>query len=76
MERVRGDGLWSLFCPNEAPGLADYWGEEFEILYTQYEKEVTFIICLTASEFDICFGSDNQAIFFVDSGKGKKGYIF
>ncbi|KAG7942936.1 hypothetical protein I3843_15G012900 [Carya illinoinensis] len=39
MERVRGDGQWSLFCPNEAPGLADYWGEEFENLYTQYEKE-------------------------------------
>ncbi|XP_042960585.1 ribonucleoside-diphosphate reductase large subunit-like isoform X2 [Carya illinoinensis] len=38
MERVRGDGQWSLFCPNEAPGLADYWGEEFENLYTQYEK--------------------------------------
>ncbi|KAE8100396.1 hypothetical protein FH972_018302 [Carpinus fangiana] len=39
MERVRGDGHWSLFCPNEAPGLADYWGEEFEKLYTLYEKE-------------------------------------
>ncbi|XP_040996986.1 ribonucleoside-diphosphate reductase large subunit-like isoform X1 [Juglans microcarpa x Juglans regia] len=39
MERVRGDGQWSLFCPNEAPGLADHWGEEFDNLYTQYEKE-------------------------------------
>eukprot|EP00257_Ricinus_communis_P026656 XP_025014070.1 ribonucleoside-diphosphate reductase large subunit isoform X1 [Ricinus communis] len=37
MERVRGDGSWSLFCPNEAPGLADCWGEEFEKLYTFYE---------------------------------------
>ncbi|CAK7346753.1 unnamed protein product [Dovyalis caffra] len=39
MERVRGDGKWSLFCPNEAPGLADCWGQEFEKLYTQYEGE-------------------------------------
>ncbi|KAG8660686.1 hypothetical protein MANES_02G181900v8 [Manihot esculenta] len=39
MERVRGDGSWSLFCPNEVPGLADCWGEEFENLYTIYENE-------------------------------------
>ncbi|XP_058089263.1 ribonucleoside-diphosphate reductase large subunit-like isoform X1 [Magnolia sinica] len=37
MKRVQGGGTWSLFCPNEAPGLADCWGEEFEKLYTQYE---------------------------------------
>ncbi|KAK6257744.1 hypothetical protein QUC31_001203 [Theobroma cacao] len=39
MERVQGDGKWSLFCPSEAHGLADCWGEEFKRLYTQYEKE-------------------------------------
>ncbi|CAN1235126.1 Ribonucleoside-diphosphate reductase large subunit [Linum perenne] len=39
MERVRSDGKWSLFCPNEAPGLADTWGEEFERLYCLYENE-------------------------------------
>ncbi|KAJ0458218.1 putative ribonucleoside-diphosphate reductase [Helianthus annuus] len=39
MERVRSNGTWSLFCPNEAPGLADCWGQEFENLYTQYEKQ-------------------------------------
>ncbi|KAH9717901.1 Ribonucleoside-diphosphate reductase [Citrus sinensis] len=39
MERVQSNGLWSLFCPNEAPGLADCWGTEFERLYTKYEKE-------------------------------------
>ncbi|WZZ10233.1 hypothetical protein YC2023_096154 [Brassica napus] len=39
MERVQSDGQWSLFCPNEAPGLADCWGTDFERLYTQYEKE-------------------------------------
>jgi ribonucleoside-diphosphate reductase alpha chain len=39
MKRVEADGDWSLFCPAEAPGLSDCWGEEFEILYEQYEKE-------------------------------------
>ena len=39
MKRVETDEKWSLFCPNEAPGLFDRCGEEFERLYTQYEKE-------------------------------------
>ncbi|CAL9233392.1 unnamed protein product [Arabidopsis halleri] len=39
MERVQNNGQWSLFCPNEAPGLADCWGAEFETLYTKYERE-------------------------------------
>ena len=39
MRRVEEDGLWSLFCPNEAPGLADVYGDEFDALYTKYESE-------------------------------------
>ncbi|KAH9947626.1 ribonucleotide reductase alpha subunit [Amylocystis lapponica] len=39
MKRVESGGQWSLFCPNEAPGLHEVWGEEFEKLYEQYEKE-------------------------------------
>jgi ribonucleoside-diphosphate reductase alpha chain len=39
MQRVESNGDWSLFCPNEAPGLSDCWGKEFEELYTRYEKE-------------------------------------
>ena len=39
MKRVERDGKWSLFSPNEAPGLMDSWGEEFETLYERYEKE-------------------------------------
>ncbi len=39
MKRVEENGEWSLFCPNEAPGLADCYGEEFENLYTKYEQE-------------------------------------
>jgi ribonucleoside-diphosphate reductase alpha subunit len=39
MKRVESNGKWSLFCPNEAKGLQDVWGTEFEALYTQYENE-------------------------------------
>jgi len=39
MKRVEENAEWSLFCPNEAPGLSDCYGEAFEKLYTQYEKE-------------------------------------
>ena len=39
MKRVESGGDWSLFCPNEAPGLADCWGAEHEALYERYEKE-------------------------------------
>ena len=39
MKRVEEDGMWSLFCPNEAPGLSDVVGKEFESLYKKYEDE-------------------------------------
>ncbi|MGN8070625.1 ribonucleoside-diphosphate reductase subunit alpha [Mucilaginibacter sp. SG564] len=39
MQRVEANEDWSLFCPHEAPGLADCFGDEFVALYTQYEKE-------------------------------------
>jgi len=42
MKRVENNEEWSLFCPNEAPGLADSYGEEFEKLYSKYEKEGKF----------------------------------
>ncbi len=39
MKRVEADEEWSLFCPNEAPGLAECHGAEFEALYERYERE-------------------------------------
>jgi ribonucleoside-diphosphate reductase alpha subunit len=39
MKRVEENGKWSLFCPNEAPGLGDVWGDEFEELYAKYERD-------------------------------------
>jgi ribonucleoside-diphosphate reductase alpha chain len=38
MTRVKTRGKWSLFCPKEAPGLADCWGEAFEAKYLEYER--------------------------------------
>jgi ribonucleoside-diphosphate reductase alpha chain len=39
MERVEKNQPWTLFCPSEAPGLADVYGEEFRALYEKYEAE-------------------------------------
>jgi ribonucleoside-diphosphate reductase alpha chain len=39
MKRVEANETWSLFCPNEAPGLHECYGEEFERLYEKYESE-------------------------------------
>jgi len=39
MKRVQDNTTWTIFCPNEAPGLADVYGDEFEALYEKYEKE-------------------------------------
>lgn len=39
MRRVEAGGNWSLFCPHEAPGLADVHGAAFDALYTRYEAE-------------------------------------
>ena len=37
MKRVEAGEDWSLFCPNEAPGLHECWGADFEALYAKYE---------------------------------------
>ncbi len=39
MERVEKNEPWTLFCPAEAPGLSDVYGDEFRALYTRYEQE-------------------------------------
>lgn len=39
MRRVEANAEWSLFCPNEAPGLAECWGEAFDALYQRFERE-------------------------------------
>ena len=37
MKRVESGGNWSLFCPDQACGLSDVYGKEFEDLYEKYE---------------------------------------
>lgn len=39
MKRLETNEDWSLFCPNEAPGLSDVYGDEFEALFEKYESE-------------------------------------
>jgi ribonucleoside-diphosphate reductase alpha chain len=39
MTRVKANEEWSLFCPDECPGLSDVYGDEFDALYARYEAE-------------------------------------
>jgi ribonucleotide reductase alpha subunit len=39
MERIKSGQNWTLFCPDECPGLADVYGAEFVALYEKYESE-------------------------------------
>jgi ribonucleoside-diphosphate reductase alpha chain len=43
MKRVLEDGVWSLMCPDQCPGLVDSHGDSFEKLYLRYEQEGKFI---------------------------------
>lgn len=38
MKRLEQDKDWTLMCPDECPGLADCWGDDFETLYESYES--------------------------------------
>jgi len=40
MKRVENDDDWTLMSEHECPGLSDNYGEKFEKLYTQYEKNL------------------------------------
>jgi len=50
MKRVEENGDWSLFSPNEAPGLSDVYGQEFVDLYEKYESEGKAIRTVKAQE--------------------------
>lgn len=62
MKRVQNNQNWSLFCPDEAPGLCDLWGDAFDAKYEEYEaveglarttmpaQELMKIICRTQIE--------------------------
>lgn len=39
MKRLENNEDWTLMCPDECPGLANVWGQEFEDLYTKYESQ-------------------------------------
>jgi ribonucleoside-diphosphate reductase alpha subunit len=43
MKRVEEDGVWCLMTPDECPGLSDSCGEEFNTLYTKYEREHKYV---------------------------------
>ncbi len=76
MKRVEEDGQWSLFCPHEAPGLADCHGEEFVNLYERYEKEGKARKTIKAQELwfailDAQIETGTPYILYKDAANGK-----
>lgn len=39
MERVKTNANWTLMCPDECPGLAEVFGDDFKTLYEKYESD-------------------------------------
>ncbi len=39
MQRVKADGMWSLFSPDETPELHEIYGAEFKRVYEKYEQQ-------------------------------------
>jgi len=72
MRRVENNETWSLFCPHHTPGLSDLYGDEYEKLYTEYERDGRFIKQIKARDlwFAICesqIETGNPYILFKDA---------
>jgi ribonucleotide reductase alpha subunit len=76
MRRVESDAEWSLMCPNICRGLQDCYGEAFETLYEQYERDGKYMKRVRARElWNIILDSQIETglpyICFKDSINGK-----
>jgi len=76
MKRVEAEGVWSLMCPNECPGLSDCHSEAFEALYTKYEAEGKFRKQIKARELwaaiiDAQIETGNPYMLFKDAANAK-----
>ena len=50
MKRVQNNELWSLFDPDECPGLNEVYGDEYEKLYSEYEEKKLYREQISARE--------------------------
>ena len=50
MERVKNNEIWSLFCPHKVPKLTETFGEEFDEIYKEAEKNKLYESQLPARE--------------------------
>jgi ribonucleotide reductase alpha subunit len=50
MRRVEADASWTLMDPHQCPGLNTVWGDAFDTLYEQYEREGRGLRTIKAQE--------------------------
>ena len=41
MKRIESDAQWTLMCPDTFRGLADVYGNDFDVLYESYEEQIS-----------------------------------
>ena len=76
MKRVEEDGVWSLMCPHECPGLGECHGEKFEKLYEKYESEGRYKRQIQARQLwaailDAQIETGNPYLLYKDASNGK-----
>ena len=76
MERVKNNKLWSLFCPDSAPGLSDCYGNEYNKLYEKYENDNKYIKQINARDLwikilDSQMETGNPYILYKDAANRK-----
>ena len=50
MNRVKNNEKWSLFCPDSAPNLSEYYGDLYKEKYEEYEKKGLFVKQINARD--------------------------
>lgn len=79
MRRVANDEKWSLFCPDECPGLTRKYGREFEELYKKYERACKKKVTVRARDVydrivDSCIETGMPFHYFLDSANRKTNH--
>lgn len=79
MKRVEAEEKWSLFCPSACRDLVTTWGEDFEKLYLQYEKENKYLEQIDARKLwfailDAQMETGNPYMLYKDSANRKSNH--
>ena len=77
MQRMKNDGEWTLMCPDECPGLADVYGDEFSAKYEDYALDYCEGSSLENSDLEvIVYNSKIAGINLINSHNENRNEIY